>query len=78
MDHLPAFGNHGDQQSDTSWAVVPFDGGLVLADLSVELLYAFALSSLGDYAIITASWVSTSKYYLLLQVCQAQQTAAQM
>ncbi|MEI6419286.1 MAG: NADH-quinone oxidoreductase subunit H, partial [Sphingomonadales bacterium] len=33
------------------WAVMPFDAGLVLADLNVGLLYVFAVSSMGVYGI---------------------------
>src|SRR5690606_16674611 len=29
------------------WAVIPFDAGLVLADINVGILYLFAISSLG-------------------------------
>ena len=30
-----------------AWAVIPFDAGLVLADINVGILYLFAISSLG-------------------------------
>jgi NADH-quinone oxidoreductase subunit H len=48
-----------------SWAVIPFDAGLVLADINVGLLYIFAMSSLGVYGIIMAGWASNSKYPFL-------------
>jgi len=48
-----------------SWAVIPFDVGLVLADINVGVLYLFALSSLGVYGIIIAGWASNSKYSFL-------------
>src|SRR5215472_11460358 len=32
-----------------AWAVIPFDAGLVLADINVGILYLFAVSSLGVY-----------------------------
>ncbi len=44
------------------WAVVPFDTGMVLADINVGLLYVLAASSLGVYGIIIAGWASNSKY----------------
>jgi NADH-quinone oxidoreductase subunit H len=44
------------------WAVVPFDVGVVLADINVGLLYILAASSLGVYGIIIAGWASNSKY----------------
>ncbi|MFZ4382835.1 MAG: complex I subunit 1/NuoH family protein, partial [Sandarakinorhabdus sp.] len=47
------------------WAVMPFDAGLVLADLNVGLLYVFAVSSMGVYGIIMSGWASNSKYAFL-------------
>jgi len=44
------------------WAVVPFDAGVVLADVNVGLLYILAASSLGVYGVIVAGWASNSKY----------------
>ena len=44
------------------WAVVPFQLGVVLADINVGLLYILAASSLGVYGIIIAGWASNSKY----------------
>jgi len=48
-----------------SWAVIPFDEGVVLSDLNVGVLYIFAISSLGVYGVITAGWSSNSKYAFL-------------
>jgi NADH-quinone oxidoreductase subunit H len=48
-----------------AWAVIPFDEGLVLADINVGILYLFAISSLGVYGIIIAGWASNSKYAFL-------------
>jgi NADH-quinone oxidoreductase subunit H len=44
------------------WAVVPFQVGVVLANINVGLLYVLAASSLGVYGIILAGWSSNSKY----------------
>jgi NADH-quinone oxidoreductase subunit H len=44
------------------WAVVPFQPGVVLADVNVGLLYILAASSLGVYGVIVAGWSSNSKY----------------
>lgn len=57
-----------------AWAVIPFDVGLVFADINVGILYLFAISSLGVYGIIIAGWSSNSKYAFL----GALRSAAQM
>jgi NADH-quinone oxidoreductase subunit H len=44
------------------WAVVPFQTGVVLADINVGLLYVLAASSLGVYGVILSGWASNSKY----------------
>jgi len=45
-----------------AWAVIPFDAGLVLADIDAGVLYLLAVSSLGVYGIIISGWASNSKY----------------
>ena len=48
-----------------AWAVIPFNGELVLADIDAGLLYILALTSLSVYGIIIAGWASNSKYAFL-------------
>jgi len=45
-----------------AWAVIPFDAGVVLADINVGLLYILAISSMGVYGVVMAGWASNSKY----------------
>ena len=57
-----------------AWAVVPFDAGVVLADINVGLLYILAVSSLGVYGVVMSGWASNSKYPFY----SAMRAAAQM
>ncbi len=57
-----------------AWAVIPFDAGVVLADINVGLLYILAISSLSVYGVTMAGWASNSKYPFF----SAMRAAAQM
>ena len=48
-----------------AWAVIPFDQGMVLADINVGILFLFAISSLGVYGVLMAGWASNSRYAFL-------------
>ncbi len=52
------------------FAVIPFGSQLgsvpmIVADVNVGILFAFAIASLGVYGIVLAGWASNSKYPLL-------------
>ncbi len=48
-----------------AWAVIPFDQGLVLANINIGLLYLLAMTSLAIYGVVIAGWASNSKYAFL-------------
>ncbi len=48
-----------------AWAVVPFDAGMMLADVNAGLLFLLAMTSLGVYGVLIAGWASNSKYAFL-------------
>jgi NADH-quinone oxidoreductase subunit H len=56
-----------------AWAVIPFDDGLVLADVDASLLYILALTSAGVYGVLIAGWASNSKYAFLSTMRSAAQ-----
>jgi NADH-quinone oxidoreductase subunit H len=57
-----------------AWAVVPFDDGMVLANINAGLLFLLAITSMEVYGVIVAGWASNSKYPFL----GAMRAAAQM
>jgi NADH-quinone oxidoreductase subunit H len=57
-----------------TFAVVPFGPWLQVTDLSVGLLFVFAVTSLGVYGIVLGGWASNSKYPLM----GAMRSSAQM
>ena len=48
-----------------AWAVIPFDQGMLLADVNAATLYVLTMSSLGVYGVMIAGWSSNSKYAML-------------
>jgi NADH-quinone oxidoreductase subunit H len=57
-----------------SWAVVPFEQGLVLANINAGVLFLFTMSSLGVYGVLISGWASNSKYAMLGALRSAAQT----
>jgi len=55
-------------------AVIPFNNGVILANINAGLLYILALTSFGVYGVILSGWASNSKYAFL----GAMRSAAQM
>ncbi len=47
------------------FAVLPFGRNMTAVDLNVGLLYFFAVSSVGSYAIFMGGWASRSKFSIL-------------
>ncbi len=47
------------------FAIMPFGRNMIAADLNVGLLYLFAVSSVGSYAIFMGGWASRSKFSFL-------------
>ena len=47
------------------FAVIPFGRRMIAVDLNVGLLYVFAVSSIGSYAIFMGGWASRNKFSVL-------------
>lgn len=58
------------------WAVIPFQQGLVLANINAGVLYLFAVSSLGVYGVLIAGWASNSKYAMFGALRSTAQTVS--
>lgn len=58
------------------WAVIPFQEGVVLANINAGVLYVFAMSSLGVYGVLIAGWASNSKYAMFGALRSAAQTVS--
>ena len=48
-----------------AWGVVPYGQGAVFSDFELGILYLFAVSSIGVYAVLMSGWSSNSKYAFL-------------
>jgi len=62
--------------SFAAWAVIPFDAGIVLADVNAGLIFLLAMTSIGVYGIIIAGWASNSKYAFLGALRSASQVVS--
>ncbi|KTD34768.1 NADH-quinone oxidoreductase chain H [Legionella moravica] len=58
------------------WAVIPFEEGVVLANINAGVLYLFAMSSLGVYGVLIAGWGSNSKYAMFGALRSTAQTVS--
>lgn len=48
-----------------AWAVIPFDNGVVVADIDAGVLYVLSIASIVVYGIVVSGWASNSKYAFL-------------
>lgn len=49
----------------STFAVIPVDKNLVIADINIGLLYVIGIAGIGIYGIIFSGWASNSKYAFL-------------
>lgn len=47
------------------WIIIPYEKHSTMAEITLGVLYLFAVSSLGIYGIIMSGWASNSKYAFL-------------
>jgi NADH-quinone oxidoreductase subunit H len=59
-----------------TWAVVPFQNGMVLANINAGVLFVLAITSLGVYGVLIAGWASNSKYAIFGALRSAAQTVS--
>lgn len=59
-----------------SWAVIPFQEGMVLSNINAGVLYLFSMTSLGVYGILIAGWSSNSKYAMFGALRSTAQTVS--
>lgn len=57
-----------------AWAAIPFDQGMVLANINAGVLFLFTMGSLGVYGILVAGWAANSKYSMFGAMRAAAQT----
>jgi len=57
-----------------AWSVIPFDKGVVLANINAGVLFVLALTSLGVYGVLIAGWASNSKYAMFGAIRAAAQS----
>jgi len=58
------------------WVVIPFEQGMVMANINAGVLYLFAMSSLGVYGVLIAGWASNSKYAMFGALRSTAQTVS--
>ncbi len=58
------------------WAVIPFEEGMMVANINAGVLYLFAMSSLGVYGVLIAGWASNSKYAMFGALRSTAQTVS--
>lgn len=49
----------------TTYAVIPFDAGVIFADLNIGILFFFAIGSQASLPLLMAGWSSNNKYAMI-------------